>query len=180
MREYVCYNNRNVAGATESSSQSNQHQSLQQSQSRCCCCCYLPGSLTRRESVQIRLLREAIRPPHWAHVLWPVCISTPSSGVSGVIVLSCIVIRPTLPSELAIDLEWTSSNPLEHRPDGWSSNLRFKDLPRARLEPATQWVTSGLPTTKLFPIPQDFVSLGAAAQESLIYESFDLRPLPKS
>ena len=117
--------------------------------SACCCCC----RLTRKEGVQIWLLREAIRPPHWAHVLWPVCISTPSSGVSGVIVLSCIVIRPTLPSELAIILDGTSSNPLEPHPDGRSSNLRLKDLPRARLEPATQWVTSGLPTTVLLPAP---------------------------
>ena len=69
----------------------------------------------------------------------------------GVIVLSCIVIRPTLPSELAIILDGTSSNPLEPHPDGRSSNLRLKDLPRARLEPATQWVTSGLPTTVLSP-----------------------------
>ena len=64
-----------------------------------------------------------------------------------VIVLSCIVIRPTLPSELAINLDGTSSNPLEPRPDSRSSNLRLKDLPRARLEPATQWVTSALLTT---------------------------------
>ena len=71
----------------------------------------------------------------------------------GVVVLSCIVIRPTLPSELAIILDGTSSNPLEPHPDGRSSNLRLKDLPRARLEPATQWVTSGLPTTVLFPPP---------------------------
>ena len=71
----------------------------------------------------------------------------------GVIVLSCIVIQPTLPSELAIILDGTSSNPLEPHPDGRSSNLRLKDLPRARLEPATQWVTSGLPTTVLFPPP---------------------------
>ena len=69
----------------------------------------------------------------------------------GVIVLSCIVKRPTLPSELAIILDGTSSNPLEPHTDGRSSNLRLKDLPRARLEPATQWVTSGLPTTVLFP-----------------------------
>ena len=67
----------------------------------------------------------------------------------GVIALSCIVIRPTLPSELAIILDGTSSNPLEPNPDGRSSNLRLKDLPRVRLEPATQWVTSGIPTTVL-------------------------------
>ena len=36
----------------------------------------------------------------------------------GVIVLSCIVIRPALPSELAIILDGTSSNPLEPHPDG--------------------------------------------------------------
>ena len=36
----------------------------------------------------------------------------------GVIVLSCIVIRPTLPSEPTIYLDGMSSNPLEPRPDG--------------------------------------------------------------
>ena len=77
----------------------------------------------------------------------------------GVNVLSCIVIRPTLPSELAIILDGTSSNPLEPHPDGRSSNLRLKDLPRARLEPATQWVTSGLPTTVLSP-PRFVCSFG--------------------
>ena len=32
------------------------------------------GVLPGRKLYMIWLLREAIRPPHWAHALWPVCI----------------------------------------------------------------------------------------------------------
>ena len=37
---------------------------------------------------------------------------------------------------------------IEPRHDGRSSNLCLKDLARARLKPATQWVTNWLPTTE--------------------------------
>ena len=37
---------------------------------------------------------------------------------------------------------------IEPRHDGRSSNLCLKDLARARLKPATQWVTNSLPTTE--------------------------------
>ena len=50
------------------------------------------GVLPGRRLYTVWLLREAIRPSHWAHALWPICSRLQILVCQGVIVLSCIVI----------------------------------------------------------------------------------------